>query len=155
MICMRDPIWRWNRAWMTFDESYRSKECPQQIMKRRSWRAYEWNTKSIPDKSQLSNTRHIKPSQLHMVLSNEGRKGQVSKRAEWANDCSERWKVCWSNIGKICFTMHPKWQQWENLQPSSSNRVEGDKRSLEEWGTGLIFFPKILTPQIKKTHFCY
>lgn len=69
-------------------------------------------------------------------------KDMVSKRAEWANDCSEGWKVCWSNLGKICFTMHPKWQQWENLQPSSSNRVKGDKSSLEEWGTGFIFSKK-------------
>ena len=56
-------------------------------------------------------------------------KDKVSKRVEWANECSEGWKVCWSNLGKIHFTMHPKWQQWENLQPSSSNTESREIRA--------------------------
>lgn len=118
---MRDLLWRWNRAWMTFDESYRSIECPQQIMKRRSWRAYELKCRVF--QANLSCLAPGKSSHLSCTWSQVMRveKDKVSKRVEWANDCSEGWKVCWSNLGKICFTMHPKWQQWENLQPSSSN----------------------------------
>lgn len=48
-------------------------------------------------------------------------KGNISKRAEWANKCWEGWRVYWSNLYKWCLT-NASWQQWKNYNHHPPNR---------------------------------